>query len=161
MIGKHIFSSVNYCLLKHIYILHDRPLLTFLHRRAQSDRWSNYRQTGVVHRITYSFSDFVFYLCFIYSFYSWYKIMARYIQLNNQIMSSKLTQSLLCTPSHHTHKRLFSQCPARVRYQLPTASPFEISPLLPITNGPQYTVTDKPGHEGSVTDASKPKIQIY
>jgi len=59
------------------------PFVILLFRRAQSGRWSSYRETGVVHRITFSFSDFLFYLCFIYSFYSWYKTMECYIQLNN------------------------------------------------------------------------------
>ena len=49
------------------------PYVTLLSRRAQSDRIS-YRQTGVFHRITYSFSYFIFYLCFIYSFYSSHNI---------------------------------------------------------------------------------------
>ena len=31
--------------------------------------------------------------------------MARYTQLNNQIMSSKLTQSHLCTPTYTTPVR--------------------------------------------------------
>jgi len=35
---------------------------------------------GVVHRITYSFNYFFFTCSFIYSIYSWYKIMERYIQ---------------------------------------------------------------------------------
>jgi len=40
----------------------------------------------------------------------------------------------------------------------------QISPLLPITNGPEYTLTDQlptHGHELSVTDASNPKKQLY
>jgi len=39
-----------------------------------------------------------------------------------------------------------------------------MSPLLPITNGPEYMLTDQPttyGHEPSITDASTPKKQIY
>jgi len=47
------------------------PFLTWLSHRAQSDRRTSYQETGVVHQITYSFSYFLFYLCFIYSFYSW------------------------------------------------------------------------------------------
>jgi len=48
--------------------------LTGLSRRAQSGRWS-FRETGVVHRITYSFNYFFFTCCFIYSVYCCYKIM--------------------------------------------------------------------------------------
>jgi hypothetical protein len=33
-----------------------------------------FREMGVVHQTTYSFSYFLFTCCFIYSFYSWYKI---------------------------------------------------------------------------------------
>ena len=43
------------------------PVVTLLSRRAQSARWSSYRNTGVVHRITFSFSYFLFYLCFYLS----------------------------------------------------------------------------------------------
>jgi hypothetical protein len=32
-----------------------------------------FRETGVVHRITSGFSYFRFYVCLVYSFYSWYK----------------------------------------------------------------------------------------
>jgi len=43
------------------------PSVTLLSRRAQSGRWSSYRQTGVVHRITFSFSHFLFtYVLFIH-----------------------------------------------------------------------------------------------
>jgi len=56
------------------------PFVTLLSRSAQSGRWSCYRQTGVVHRITFSFSHFPFYLRFIYSVYWWYKITERCIQ---------------------------------------------------------------------------------
>ena len=40
--------------------------VTLLSRHAQSDRRTSYRDTGVVHRVTNRFSDFLFYLCFIY-----------------------------------------------------------------------------------------------
>ena len=39
-----------------------------------------FRETSEVHRITYSFSYFFFTCCFIYSIYSRYNIMERYIQ---------------------------------------------------------------------------------
>jgi hypothetical protein len=56
------------------------PFASLLSRRAQSGRWYSFRETGVVHRITCSFNYFFFTCCFIYSIYSWYKIMERYIQ---------------------------------------------------------------------------------
>ena len=40
------------------------PFVTLLTRCAQSVGWSSYRQTSVVHRITFSFSDCLFYLCY-------------------------------------------------------------------------------------------------
>ena len=42
------------------------------YRRAQSGRRTTYRQSGAVHRITWSLGYFLF-ICFIYSFYSRYK----------------------------------------------------------------------------------------
>ena len=36
------------------------PFVTLSPQRAQSGRWSSYQEMGVVHRITYSFSDFLF-----------------------------------------------------------------------------------------------------
>jgi len=71
------------------------PFVTLSSRCAQAGRWSSYRDTGVVHRFTFSFSDF-FYWSFIYLFYYWYKIKECYIPLKNYI-SRNLTQSLLCT----------------------------------------------------------------
>ena len=56
------------------------PFVTLLSRHAKSGRRTSFRETGLVYRITYSFSDFLFCLCFIYSIYSWYKITERYIQ---------------------------------------------------------------------------------
>ena len=47
------------------------PFVTLLSRRAESGRWSSYRETGVDYRITFSFSDFLFYLRFIDSIYCW------------------------------------------------------------------------------------------
>jgi hypothetical protein len=55
------------------------PFISLLSRRAQSGRWSSFRKC-VVGWITYSFNNFFFTCCFIYSIYSWYKIMERYIQ---------------------------------------------------------------------------------
>ena len=47
---------------------------------GRANQWFQYNNlTGVVHRITINFNYF-FFTCFIYSFYSWYKIMERYIQ---------------------------------------------------------------------------------
>jgi len=43
------------------------PFLSWMSRRAQSDRRTSYRETGVVHRITFSFSDFLFLLMFYLS----------------------------------------------------------------------------------------------
>ena len=80
-------------------ILHDHPIITLLSRRAQFCRWSSYRQTGVDHRITLVLVILFFYLCFIYSFYSWYKIMQRYIQLNK----GPSRHSILLY--HHSHHR--------------------------------------------------------
>jgi len=37
------------------------PFVTLLSWRAQSGRWSCYRETGVVHRITFSLWFFFFY----------------------------------------------------------------------------------------------------
>ena len=95
--AKHINAMWDPC---GIYECSTRsPFVTLLSRLAQSGRWSSHREAGLVHRMTFSFSDFLFYLCFIYS---WYKTMEGYIQLNNSIISRKLTQSLLCTPSYTT-----------------------------------------------------------
>ena len=55
--------------------------------------------------------------------------MERYIQLNNQIISKKLTQSLLCTPTYTTLVRdWLPYSTASFRYQLPTVSPFKSLP---------------------------------
>jgi len=55
--------------------------------------------------------------------------MERYIQLNNYIISRKLTQSLLCTPTYTTLVRdCLPYWTASVRYQLPTVSPFKSLP---------------------------------
>jgi len=43
------------------------PFVTLLSGRAQSGRWSSYEETGVVHWITFSLSDFIFtYFLFIH-----------------------------------------------------------------------------------------------
>jgi len=75
--------------------------------------------------------------------------MVRYIQLNwtevTVSVSRKLTQSLLCTPSHPCCTRLLSHRTASVRYLFPTVLPFKSLPiqlLLPITNGSEQTSTD-------------------
>jgi len=44
----------------------------------------------------------------------------------------KLTQSLLCNPSHHSRMRLLSHWIASVRYLLPTVSPFKSLPIQPL-----------------------------
>jgi len=55
--------------------------------------------------------------------------MERYIQVNNQIISRKLTQvTSLYFHLHHTRTRLLSHWIASVRYQLPTVSPFKSLP---------------------------------
>ena len=43
------------------------PFITLLSQHSQSGRLSSYREMGVVHRITFSFSDFLFtYVLFIH-----------------------------------------------------------------------------------------------
>ena len=59
----------------HVRLSTRSPFVTLLSRRAQSGRWSSYWERVMVHRITFICSDFLFHLCFIYSFYSWYTIM--------------------------------------------------------------------------------------
>ena len=102
---QNLFTSLHhFSFMQSLVFLSDEPLsnilkskgssfVTLLSRRAQSGKWSSYQETGVVHRITYSFSDFLFYLCFIYSFYSWYNKWSA--------ISSKTTRSFL--GNWHTH----------------------------------------------------------
>ena len=145
------------------------PFVTLLSRRAQSGTRTSYQETGVVHRITYSFSYFLFYLCFIYLFYSWYKIMERCIQLSNQIISRKITQSLLCTPTYTTlirdcfHTGLLASVISSQPFRRLNLSPIQL--LLPTTNGSEYTLTDQTQNVRLWTvrnwRASKPKKLIY
>jgi hypothetical protein len=97
-----------------------------------------FRETGVVHRITSGFSYFRFYLCFVYSFYSWYKENRAIVSQTTKSFFSQKTQSLHRTPSHRSRNRLLSQWTASVRCLLPTISSFKSlsvhkpSYLLPI-----------------------------
>jgi len=61
-----------------------------------------------------------------------------------QLDNFQETDTVTSLYSHlqHTRTRLLSHWLASVRYQLPTVSPFKIPPLLPITNGSEYTLTD-------------------
>jgi hypothetical protein len=96
------------------------------------------------YRITFSFSYFLFYLHFIYSFYSWYNKCSAISSWTAVSFSRKMTQSLLCTPSHHSRMQLLLHCNASIHYLLPTISPFKSLPvqfLLPITNGSEHTLT--------------------
>ena len=59
------------------------PFVTLLSQRAQSGRWSFFgkRVWFTESHIVLIISFFIY--CFIYLIYCWYKIMERYIQLNN------------------------------------------------------------------------------
>ena len=56
-------EGLKYCVYWHIYSTRS-PFVTVLSWRAQSGRWSSYREMGVVHWITFSSSDFLFLLMF-------------------------------------------------------------------------------------------------
>ena len=70
--------------------------------------------------------------------------MERYIQQNNQIISRKLTQSLLCTPAYTTLVRdWLPYWAASVRYQLLTFSHLNLPPpTYHQRSCPEYTLTD-------------------
>ena len=89
--------------------------------------------------------------------------MQRYIQLNNYIISRKLTQSLPCTPIYTT---LVRDCFRTALLASVTCSqPFHslnLSYLSPTVLNIRWQIKpQKYGYEPSVTDASKPKKQIY
>jgi hypothetical protein len=124
--------------------------VTLLSQRAQSGGWSSYRETGVVHRITFSFSDF--FLRMFYLFYSWYEIIEFYIQLNNLIVYRKLTQSLLCTPTYTT---LIRNCfRTGLLMSINCSQPFHHLYLLPPTCHQQFWMYVETKPKTSITDAS-------
>jgi len=82
-------------------------------------------------------------------------------QLNNIYQTNTVTS--LYSHLHHTRTPLTPSLHCYRPLSAANVFPFK-SPLLHITNGPQYTLTDKlttHGHETSVTEASNPKKQLY
>jgi len=136
------------------------PFVTLLSRCTPTGRWSSFGKRVWFTEITHIFNYFFFPCCFIYSIYSWYKILESYLQWNNQIISRKLTQSLLCTPTYTTLRtRLNSHWIASVRCPLLTFSHLNLSP--PTFHQRSWIYVDRLTyngfHEPSVTDASNPK----
>jgi len=85
-------------------------------------------ETDVVHRITFNASYFLFtYVLFINFILD---IINGVLYPVKQLdpFSRKITQTLLCTPSHHSHMRLLLRCIASVHYLLPTISLFKSVP---------------------------------
>ena len=71
--------------------------------------------------------------------------MECYIQLNKQIISSKLTQSLLCTPTYTTLVRDWIRTGLLASYyQLLKVSTFKSLPSYLSPTIPEHTLTDRP-----------------
>jgi len=72
-------------------------------------------------------------------------MMDRYIQLNNQIISRKLTQSLLCTPTYTTLVRdwirtgLLEAYYQPLKFSASKSLPSHLSPTVP-----EHTLADRP-----------------
>ena len=103
-----------------------------------------FRETGVVRRITYSFSYFIF-TCFIYSFYSWYEMKGMLYpvkQLNHIFI--KITQSLALSQLHRSRTWLLSHWTTNVRCPLlmfPCLNPSLYNPSYPSPVVPEHTLT--------------------
>jgi len=105
------------------------PFVTLLSRRAQSGRWSSFGKRvwfSDSHKgLIISFST----CCFIYSNYSWYKIMDYYIWLKQlDHFQETDTVASLYSYLHHTRTRLNSHWTATVRCPLLTFSHLNLSP---------------------------------
>ena len=95
---------------------------------VQSGRRTCYWETGVVLRITFSFSYFIFICVLFINFILDIINGVLYPVKQLDPFSRKITQTLLCTPSHHSHMRLLLRCIASVHYLLPTISLFKSVP---------------------------------
>ena len=104
------------------------PFETLLSRRAQSGRYNFlFRETGVVHRITYSFNYFFLLVLFTQFIVDKIKKIVLYqVKQLNHILSKQHSH---CTPSltPPVHDSL-PYWTASVRYQLLTVSPFKSLP---------------------------------
>jgi hypothetical protein len=104
-----------------------------------------FRETGVVHRITYSFSYSPLTYIFVYLIIIDIKngVLYPIKQLNHFLVNAvtALYSLTYTTPVRDCRSHWTSS----VRYPLPTVSPFKclpVQPLLPITKGSERTLTD-------------------